>query len=119
MLGRQELVNKVVSKNTGVSEEEITRIMDFSYKELTSELKNCEHTFIYVRGLGTFVLKQRAVKKRLYRLYNMICLRKKMRPTPIVEKAIKTMRDEMFRLFKVRKMVRNTYRIKDSINNKG
>lgn len=119
MLGRQELVNKIVSKNTGVSEEEVTRIMDFSYKELTSKLQNCDHTFIYVRELGTFGLKHKAIKNRLYRLHEMICRRKKMQPTPLVEKAIKTMRDEMFRLFKVRKMVKTTYNLKDSINNKG
>jgi nucleoid DNA-binding protein len=119
MLGRQELVNKIVSKNTGISEEEVTKVMDFCYKELTNELQNCDHPFIYVRGLGTFVVKKRAVQKRLYRLIFMIRRRKVMRPSTVRDKALKTMINETFRLFNVRRMVKNIYKLQDSINSQG
>lgn len=119
MLGRQELVNKLVSKNTGISEEEVARIMDFSYRELTNELQSCSYPFVYVRGLGTFVVKKRAVEKRLYRLLFMVRRRKAMRPSIVRDKALKTMIDEMYKLFEVRRMVRNIYKLQDSINNKG
>jgi len=118
MLGRQELVNKLVAKNTGISEEEVSRIMDFSYRKLAKELHECSHTFLYVRGLGTFALKQRSVKNRLYRLHYMVCKRKKHKQSPSTEKAIKTMKDEMFKLFEIRRLIRKTYRIKDSLNRK-
>lgn len=118
MLGRQELVNKLVASKSGIAEQEVARVMDFCYKELETELTNCNYPFIYVRGLGTFAVKLKAVNARLYRLVYMRCKRRKFRSTPAAVKALKTMTDEIFKLFSVRRLVRNAYRVKDSINNK-
>ena len=112
MLGRLDLTTKVVSKNLEMPEKEVSNVMNFVYKELARELQECNYPFIYVRDLGTFIIKRRAVNKRLWRLY---WARRRWKKSPLnhKDKTVKTIEDELFKYFRVRRMVKKAKQVID------
>jgi len=126
MLGRVELINKLVAKNLAIPEKEVSDVMDFFYKELSNEFQECNHPYIYVRGLGTFSLKMKSLHNRIYRL---IRTRRAFRNNPLIKfrvNAFAAVTKELFKLFEIRrtfvKRIRANKKLKNGKNindNKG
>ena len=106
MLGRVELTNKLVAEKLGIDEREVCKVMSFTYQELATELQECTYPYLYVRNLGTFVLRKRAVNRRLYVLTRARKANKGRVKNERNDKTIKTIETEMFRLFDIRRMLR-------------
>lgn len=107
MIGRPEIVNKIVAKKLNIPDQEVSNIMDCVYKEMAVEFQECNHPFIYVKDFGTFAVGRSALIKRLYRLHNSKKVFKSNKDLVRSGKALETIRNEMFFLFSVRRMLKN------------
>lgn len=111
MLGRISLTNKIVSKQLSIDEKVVASVTDFIFKELNEELVRMEEPTVYVRGLGTFGINNRAVENRI--LFLIKCIRsqeQQEREGRFYNKRdsmIRGMKNEISRLFKIRRMLRN------------
>ena len=110
MLGRTVLINKLVAKDLGIDEKRVNNVMGFFYKELEKELVDCNHPFLYVKGLGTFGIALGSVERRILKLRKKINEQRKQEAKGIVykyrQKMIDGMAREIFFLFGVRRMVK-------------
>ena len=108
MLGKLAFTNKIVAKNLGVPEERVTGVMNFFTEELNKELQSCAHTFVYVKGLGTFSLALRPIEnkiKRFIKYYRNTRAGKGIRNT---EKSLLDLRRILFELFALRRQLKST-----------
>ena len=111
MIGRVELTNKLTSRKLGIEEKKVESVMTFFYKELSEELIQCKYPHIYVRDLGTYTLKLRAVESRIK---GLIYARKRLRwklsvkkiPKFLAEKYDMGLVKEIFNLFRMRRMIK-------------
>jgi|1048.fasta_scaffold152923_1 nucleoid DNA-binding protein len=61
-----------IADDMGISEADLTRIVDFYYKELRQALTGLKYKQIIVEGLGKFNLKENAVRKKIDTHKNII-----------------------------------------------
>lgn len=112
MLGKPVFTNKIVAKNLGIDEKKVTDVMDFFFSELGKEIRECNHPFIYVRGLGTFTLKTSTIESRLrVNITRYRTLRKKRpeergRGTATSQAFLDGARKEIFELFRIRRLIK-------------
>ncbi len=109
MLGRVKLTNTLVSKSLQKDEKVVEAVMDFFYRELHAELRECNSPHVFVRDLGTFTLKINSVNTRLKKLWY---LRKIAEENPNLSRRLKDrfingMTREMFNLFRIRRMLKD------------
>ncbi len=118
MLGRIELTNKLVADKLKIEEREVCKVMSFVLQDLATVLHDSNHTHIYVRNLGTFVLRQRAVKRRLYTLCKARHRWKAQTDNQRKYKALATIEKEMFKLFDMRRAInKRTKEINGKVKN--
>ena len=110
MLGRTALTNKLVSKQLGIEEKKVESVVNFLFKELHTEMVKMEEPFLYVKGLGTFGISIASVERRIIMLIRCIRMQEDYERRGIVynkrAKMIAGMKAEIFRLFKVRRLVK-------------
>lgn len=126
MLGRLTLINKIVAANLSLSEKEVESVNTFFFKELESEMTECNHPFIFVRGLGTFAINKRLLEKRIRFLLECIRLNRQEeregKKNTKREIYIAGMRREIYFLLGVRRMIKrrwNENNRKNKANYKG
>ncbi len=96
-----------------MKEEDVKSVTDFFFKELNREIKECNHPFIYVKGLGTYALLVGKLKGTL-KLYLGYLREKSINP-----KRKETLTAEIFELFRMRRMLRNQYKENKELKNAG
>jgi len=119
MIGRVEITNKLVAKQLGIEVDKVASVMDFFYKELAIEFQECNHPFLSIKNLGTFVIKLRAINNRLYKLNRARRAWKALKPAVRKEKGLKTISEEMFKLFEIRRKIKRIRNEKIKANTKG
>ena len=121
MLGKVEFTNKIVSKNLGREEKEVASVMNFFFKELSLEFKECKNPYVYVKDLGTFGVNANSVGKRLKTLLNK--RRWYLQNTSMSETGfelpIKYITAEIFELFRVRRMVKTRNKENQKLRREG
>ena len=108
MLGKLAFTNKIVAKNLGMPEERVAKVMTFFAENLNKELLSCEHTFVYVMGLGTFTMVLRPIEnkiRRMYRHYQNTKVGKGIRNS---EESLLDLRRVLFELFALRRKLKGT-----------
>ena len=65
MLGRLALTNKMVAQDLGKDEKVVESVTSFFFKEMEREMREANHPFLYVKGLGTFVLNKGLLERRI------------------------------------------------------
>lgn len=111
MLGRVALTNKLVSASLGIEEKQVESVTDFFFQELERELKECNHPFIFVRGLGTFVINKRQLEHRIRDLIFQMRYNKRIgKKGPLADRLMNGMRREVFYLFGIRRMIKNRWK---------
>ena len=111
MLGRVALTNKLVSASLGIEENKVESVTSFFYQELERELKECQHPFIFVRGLGTFVINKRQVEHRIRdMIFQMRYNRRIGKKGPLADQFMNGMRREVFYLFGIRRRLKNRWK---------
>ena len=117
MLGKLCFTNKTVAKQLGIEEKKVSAVMDFVFAELGREVKECKHPYIYVKGLGTFILKITTIEKRLkmqlarYRTNSLKDPAAKS-GTTTVGVHLEGMKKEIFESFRIRRVIKT--RIKEN-----
>ena len=110
MLGKLIFTNKLVAKNLGIEEKKVAGVMEFVFAELGKEVKECNHPFIYVKGLGTFLLKVSTIEKRLKFILARYKVLKTRDPETKMGKGklgpqLEGCRKEIFELFRIRRVI--------------
>jgi hypothetical protein len=106
MLGRFVDINRIVARRLKMDESLVGSVTSFFVKELNTELKECNHPFIYVRGLGTFTLVVGAIETRLRTLIRKYWV---MRNDPAILKSDKNfvgLHRVICELFTIRRVIK-------------
>jgi nucleoid DNA-binding protein len=114
MLGKPAFSNKIVAKNLGIDEAKVKKVTEFFYKELDAELKKCEEPFIYVKGLGTFVLNQKKIEKAIVQFRKTKYNSKQSLAGPAGQA---TIREGIFELFRIRRVIKNKLKENQQLKN--
>jgi hypothetical protein len=117
MLGKLCFTNKTVAKQLNVDEKRVSAIMDFVFAELGKEIKECKRPYIYVKGLGTFILKITTIERRLrtqLRMYRMYSLKDPAAKSGnnTVKAHMDGTKKEIFESFRIRRVIKT--RIKEN-----
>ena len=107
MLGKPVFTNKIVAKNLGIKEEKVKSVTDFFFKELHKEIKECNHPFIYIKGLGTFALMLSKLKRTLKYYVPKV---RGSNGVPPMKKGKEAMTAEIFEWFRILRMLKNQYK---------
>jgi len=99
MLGKFAFTNKRVSEKLNINEEKVALVMEFFSTELNREMVECNHAFLFVRGLGTFGMSLMTIEKRLKTMIKLYIASDKN------TKFAKGYRNEVFNLLRMRKIV--------------
>lgn len=113
MLGKVTFTNKIVAKNLGLDEKEVGGVMGFYFKELEKELTECNHPYIFVKGLGTFGLYQTTIDRRLRIMISQLRGHIKSRGVKEYkrrEEVIAGLTREIGEFFKIRRVIKQRYK---------
>lgn len=108
MVGRVNLVNKLVAKKLSKDEKVVSSVNEFFYNELHNTLKECKHPHIFVKDLGTFTMRLRPVEGRIKLLLAYIRNTNKSETIPehLRERYVTGMKREIRYLFEVRRLIK-------------
>lgn len=114
MLGKPVFTNKIVAKNLGIDESRVTKVTGFFYREFNQELKNCEHPFVFVRGLGTFAMNPKTIDGMIKSYLS----RKKYNKGRNYDNG-DTVKKGLFELFRIRRIIKNQLKENKRLKNVG
>lgn len=107
MLGKPVFTNKIVAKKLNVDEKKVAGVVEFMFAELATEIRECNHPFIYVKGLGTFTLKVSTIEKRLRaNIKRYRALRDRGMEGKDWGPSLAGTRKELFELFRIRRLIK-------------
>lgn len=122
MLGRLSFVNRIVSKNLGLDENKVSDVNNFVFQELEAEMRQCQHPFIYVRGLGTFTLKVKTIERVLtkkIREYRTTRNRTGKNIRGTWEDMTASRRESILELFRMRRLIKGRLTENKKLRNAG
>lgn len=106
MLGKPAFTNRIVAKNLGLDEAKVNRVTSFFYKELDKEIKSCKNPYIFVKGLGNFAMAPKPIEKMIRHFLARIRSRKEGTKGAVTGLTQKRMRENIFELFRLRRMIK-------------
>lgn len=65
-------VNREISQELGISEEEVRKVNSYFWKEVKECIRSLDHTAIRVRGFGTFMISRVKLYNQIYKLIKEI-----------------------------------------------